>query len=308
MSLLRLVMFSFATRSSPRLLSTLRHSTRSLDSRPNFGTLQSKMAQPTPTSQIISQTAKQEGGPEKGSAAAQMQSEVGKTRNFEQAAQEIIRKMQQTPEAITKEDAAYLKSREARAIGTNNPPAGSVSADAEHLAAENIVATKDSSNAGAGGVNPAHQSAQTKVHNYEQAASEVGSKMQNAPGSVTEADAAYLHSREARASGQANPPPGSLSAQAEHLAAVNEGHATAQASAGGENNDPASQSAKDRLRNLEEATSQVGQKMARDPEHVTKDDANLLHSREERAFGETEKGGISAQAQSMAAQNEGKSS
>lgn len=144
------------------------------------------MAQPTPTSHIISETAKQEGGPEKGSAAAQMQSEVGKTRNFEQAAQEVIRKMQQTPEAITKEDAAYLKSREARAIGTNNPPAGSVSADAEHLAAENLGATKDSNNAGAGGVNPAHQSAQTKIHNYEQAASEVGSKMQNAPGSVTE--------------------------------------------------------------------------------------------------------------------------
>ncbi|KAI7577834.1 hypothetical protein KC316_g10133 [Hortaea werneckii] len=266
------------------------------------------MAQPTPTSQIISETAKQEGGPEKGSAAAQTQSEVGKTRNFEQAAQEIIRKMQQTPEAVTKEDAAYLKSREARAIGTNNPPAGSVSADAEHLAAENLGATKDSSNAGAGGVNPAHQSAQTKIHNYEQAASEVGSKMQNAPGSVTESDAAYLHSREARASGQANPPPGSLSAQAEHLAAVNEGRATAQASASGENNDPASQSSKDRLHNLEEATSQVGQKMARDPGHVTKDDANLLHSREERAFGKTEKGGISAQAQNMAAQNEGKSS
>merc|ERR1712113_974178 len=134
-------MFSFATRLSPRLQSTLLHSTRALESRLSFTTLQGRMAQPTPTSQVISETAKQEGGP------------------------------------------------------------------------ENLGATKDSSNAGAGGVNPAHQSAQTKIHNYEQAASEVGSKMQNAPGSVTEADAAYLHSREARASGQANPPPGSLSAQ-----------------------------------------------------------------------------------------------
>lgn len=282
-------------------------------------------AQPTPDSKIISETAKQEGGPAKGSTAAHMQSQVGKTRNFEQAAQQVGQKMQQMPEAVTKEDAAYLKSREARAIGSNNPPAGSISADAEHLAAENQGATRGSTNAGAGSVNPAHQSAQTKLHNYEQAASEVGSKMQNAPESMTEAvcspspsdtsrqltehqDAAYLHSREARASGQANPPPGSLSSQAEHMAAVNEGRATAQTTAPAGANDPVSQSASDRVHNFQQVTSEVGQKMATDPQNVTKHDADVLHSREERAFGETEKGGISAQAQSMAAQNQGKTS
>jgi hypothetical protein len=57
----------------------------------------------TPTSNIISETAKQEGGPTQGSTSAQMQSQVGKTRNFEQAAQEVGSKMQSAPESITSE-------------------------------------------------------------------------------------------------------------------------------------------------------------------------------------------------------------
>jgi len=57
----------------------------------------------TPTSNIISETAKQEGGPAQGSTSAQMQSQVGKTRNFEQAAQEVGSKMQSAPESITSE-------------------------------------------------------------------------------------------------------------------------------------------------------------------------------------------------------------
>lgn len=61
------------------------------------------MANPTPTSNTISQTAKQEGGPAHGSISAQMQSEVGKTRNFEQAAQEVGHKMQAAPETVSSE-------------------------------------------------------------------------------------------------------------------------------------------------------------------------------------------------------------
>lgn len=61
------------------------------------------MAQPTPASQAISETARQEGGPAKGSESAQMQSQVGKTRNFEQAAQEVGGKMQRQPESVTSE-------------------------------------------------------------------------------------------------------------------------------------------------------------------------------------------------------------
>lgn len=57
----------------------------------------------TPSSNIISETAKQEGGPTQGSSSARMQSQVGKTRNFEQAAQEVGSKMQNAPESITGE-------------------------------------------------------------------------------------------------------------------------------------------------------------------------------------------------------------
>lgn len=46
--------------------------------------------------------------------------------------------------------------------------------------------------------------------------------------------------------------------------------------------------------------------MVEDPEHVTKREGDLLHSREQRAFGETTKGGIASQAQSVAAENQKK--
>ena len=50
----------------------------------------------------------------------------------------------------------------------------------------------------------------------------------------------------------------------------------------------------------------VAQKMANEPDGVTKEDANTMHSREQRAFGETSKGGIASQAQSLANENEKK--
>jgi vacuolar-type H+-ATPase subunit H len=70
--------------------------------------------------------------------------------------------------------------------------------------------------------------------------------------------------------------------------------------------DPATQSAVDRVENFETTAEEVGSKMAKAPENVTKEDADLLHSREQRAFGETTKGGIASQAQSMASENEKK--
>lgn len=46
--------------------------------------------------------------------------------------------------------------------------------------------------------------------------------------------------------------------------------------------------------------------MASAPETVTKEDADLAHSREQRAFGQTSKGGVASQAQSLASENESK--
>ncbi|KAK3675550.1 hypothetical protein LTR78_004634 [Recurvomyces mirabilis] len=150
------------------------------------------------------------------------------------------------------------------------------------------------------------QSEVGKQQNFEQAAQEVGSKMQNAPDQVTQEDAAYIHSREGRVLGRSNPPPGSITSEAEALAAANEGRPNtgnaSQATAPGSN----SQSAQDRSDNFEKASAQVGQKMATDPESVTKGDGDLLHSREQRAFGTTSKGGIASQAQSLARENQEK--
>jgi len=82
---------------------TSRASIQRLNQFNQFSTTSLKMAQNTPTSNIISETAKQEGGPTHGSTSAQMQSQVGKTRNFEQAAQEVGSKMQSAPESVTSE-------------------------------------------------------------------------------------------------------------------------------------------------------------------------------------------------------------
>ena len=122
--------------------------------------------------------------------------------------------------------------------------------------------------------------------------------------------------------GQGQPPSDSISADAQRLAAVNEGDAKMPSKGA---SDPATQSAIDRTENLQDAAENIAPKMvcahcmdfpilsqqltsrqANAPETVTKEEADLLHSREQRAFGETSKGGIASQAQSMAAENEKK--
>lgn len=142
---------------------------------PYSTTTSSMAAQPTAASQVISETAKAEGGPQSGAASAQMQSQVGKQRNFEQAAQEVGQKMQADPGSVTSQDAAYLKSREARATGQAQPPSDSISADAQRLAAVNEGDTKQSSNAGH--ADPTSQSAVDRTENLQQAAEQVVPKM-----------------------------------------------------------------------------------------------------------------------------------
>lgn len=132
--------------------------------------------------------------------------------------------------------------------------------------------------------------------NFESAAQDVLSKMQKDPSSVTPEDANHLKSREARATGQAQPPKDSVSADAQRLASANE-QGTAPKTGP---LSPEEQSHLTKERNLEAAVDQVGSK---DPAQVTQDDANLLHSREQRAHGHTEKGGVASQAQQIATEN-----
>lgn len=90
-----------------------------------------------------------------------------------------------------------------------------------------------------------------------------------------------------------------MSADAERLASVNEGDTKSTNAA----LDSAEQSAIDRARNFQKAADKVMSKMANEIEHVTKEDADLLHSRDRRGFEYTSKGGVTSQAQSMAAEN-----
>ncbi|KAI4856803.1 hypothetical protein E4T45_01723 [Aureobasidium sp. EXF-8846] len=143
------------------------------------------------------------------------------------------------------------------------------------------------------------QSQVGKVQNFESAAQDVLSKMQQDPTSITADDANYLKSREARATGQAQPPKDSVSAEAQRLAAANERGTTPKTAQTGSLNS-SEQSHLTKERNLEEAVNEVGSK---DPSQITRDDANLLHSREQRAHGHTEKGGVASQAKVIANEN-----
>lgn len=70
---------------------------------------------------------------------------------------------------------------------------------------------------------------------------------------------------------------------------------------------PEAQSAIDRKENFEDVAVEIGHKMKEDPKSVTKEEADLLHSREQRAFGLTVKDGAASKAQHLAAENEKRS-
>ena len=148
------------------------------------------------------------------------------------------------------------------------------------------------------------QSQTTKQKNVEEAATTVGSKLENNPSSVTQEDAQFLHSRESRA--RSGPQKGDLASQAQSVAAANERGDTVQTAVpGGSNLTPGEQSQLDREANYIEAADKVSTKMHIDPSSVTKEDGHLLHSRETKAFGATEKGGIASKVQSLASENAG---
>lgn len=108
-------------------------------------------------------------------------------------------------------------------------------------------------------------------------------------------------------------PKDSISADAKCLASADESSASNAASysapptsTGGGAIQPVIQSHLDKEASFHEAVDVVGTKMANDPESVTKKDAASLESRERRAHGIFEKGGIAVQAQRLADRNEQK--
>lgn len=128
-------------------------------------------------------------------------------------------------------------------------------------------------------------------------------KMQNQPDQVTMDDDALLKSREARAIGRSQPPKDSVSSDAQRLASANE-HDTSVKPAFAVSPNDQSKLAKEQ--NFQAAALMIGAKIAHDPDHVILDDANFMHSREQRARDHTEKGGIVAQAQQLASENANK--
>ena len=148
------------------------------------------------------------------------------------------------------------------------------------------------------------QSEFTKQRNAQQAEDTIGSKIANDPSSVTPEDAEYIHSRESRALGGQQPLSSSVTSQAQHIAAMNEQGASVVRQNNTGEAEPTVQSQLDRQKNYEDAAKMVKQKMEQDPAAVTKEDGDLMHSREQKAFGTTEKGGLASQAHKLANNNE----
>jgi hypothetical protein len=141
-------------------------------------------------------------------------------------------------------------------------------------------------------------------------------------GTVTKEEADHLHSLEARAHGHTEK--GGLTAHAQSVAArrqrgqsLSDGSTHAANDANGSSNNPSDgqgtsgnqglspeeQSHKDKEANLRKVEFALRPKVEKDPEHVTKEDASLLVSRERRAHNVVEKGSLAAEAQSLADKN-----
>ncbi|KAF2467514.1 uncharacterized protein BDR25DRAFT_374841 [Lindgomyces ingoldianus] len=113
-------------------------------------------------------------------------------------------------------------------------------------------------------------------------------------GIVTKEEADKLHSLEARAHGHTEK--GGLTAHAQSIAAKREKRKSMSLSdtSNGQGLSHEEQSHKDMEANLENVALALRPKIGREPENLAKDETNMLHSRESRAHGHTEKGIITA--------------
>ena len=222
-----------------------------------------------PAGEVISETMKAEGGPAKGSTAAQMQSEVAKSQQGNTSPNTAKSPEAQTISEVAKEEGGTTK--------------GSKSAQM--------------------------QSELTKQRNAEQGIYD-NNVTGNTNGTTTgntastgKSAAGQTISEVAKAEGGTTKGSTSAKMQSELTKAQNAGQAPNLSTAG---TNPPAQSHLTKEANFEDAKAKVMPKMEADPEHVTKEDANLLRSRETRAHGVTEKGGVAATAQHLAAENEKK--
>ena len=161
-------------------------------------------------SKVISDTAKAEGGPSKGSASAQMQSEVAKARNAEQGPAP-------TGNNTGKSAAGQMISEVAQAEGGTTKGSTSAKMQSELTKAQNATIGQGGTT---GTADPGTQSQLDREANFQDAQDKVVPKMQNDPEHVSREDASLLRSRETRAHGVTEK--GGVAATVQHLAAENE--------------------------------------------------------------------------------------
>ena len=215
-----------------------------------------------PASEVISETMKAEGGPAKGSTAAQMQSEVAKSR------------LDNTASNATKSPEAQTISEVAKAEGGTTKGSTSARMQSELTKQRNAEQGVYDNNASG-------SSTGTGTSSAKSAAGQTISEVAKAEGGTTKGStSAKMQSELTKAQNASQTPHRSTGSTLQS-------HATKEA-------------------NLQDAKENILPKMEMEPEHVTKEDANLLRSRETRAHGVTEKGGVAATAQHLAAENEKK--
>lgn len=235
-----------------------------------------------PAGEVISETMKAEGGPAKGSTAAQMQSEVAKSQQGNTASNTTKSPEAQTISEVAKEEGGTTKgskSAQMQSELTKQPNAEQGVYDNNSTGNTNGTATRNTNGTATGNTNGATNGNINGIG--KSAAGQVISEVAKAEGGTTK---------------------GSTSAkmQSELTKAQNAGQ-TPNIGTGGA--DPATRSHMAREANFEDAKAKVVPKMEMDPDHVTREDADLLRSRETRAHGVTEKGGVAATAQHLAAEN-----
>lgn len=253
--------------------------------------------------------------------------------------------MQNHPDQVTKEDATLLKSREARAIGRSQPSKDSVSSDAQRLASANerdtgvkhlsISPENQSKFAKEQNFQDAATVLGPKIYQEPESITLEDSKLlhsleQKARNHTEKGGIAAQAQKLASENADKTTPtkgPASESAtnsdEADKIASedatktapeaeINASLSKPDKPDGGPNRGPipphsGHKFTEEKLRQFQSASTDILAKISNDPDHVTAQDANTIHSLEQKAHGHTEKGGITSQVQRLAIVNEGKS-
>lgn len=273
-----------------------------------------------PASEIISETMKAEGGPAKGSTAAQMQSDVAKSQQSNTSSNTKTPEGQTISEVAKAEGGTTKGSKSAQlqseltkqrnaeqGVYDNNTSGNTNGATSPNTTQSPEAQTISEVAKAEGGMTKGSKSAQMQSDLTKKRNAEQGVYDNNTNGTITVDTAGTGNSpagqaifEVAKAEGGTTKGSTSAKMQSELSKAQNAGQTPNLST------DPINQSHNTKEANLEDAKAKVVPKMENDPEHVTKEDASLLRSRETRAHGVTEKGGVAATAQHLAAENEKK--